>query len=924
MRERLAPMGNLVFSSPFLLSALILLPGLWWLLRLLPPQPQKILFPPLELLLNSKRDQTEPRRTPLWILLLRIALAALLIIAMAGPILVSRVTPVSGPSPQLIILDQGWSSAADWKERVTFANSLIDEAERQQSPVALAATGQDNSQIEPLTPQNARNKLSSLTPVAFNAPWQKHEKSIAEFLSRFPDAQIILIPETASLSDVQQNETKIFTEKPLTIVTSSKAPFALAGSMHDAKGLTLRIIRTTQDSEQKGRILAYENQARLIGETVFAFDATSTETTAQLTLPTELLNRITRLAVESERTAGATWLIGSDGRRARVGLVGSTESETKNRLADPAWYIKQALAPYVDLFNPRMGLSEAIASLIESKVDVLILGEAIQLSPDALKKLAAYCEAGGTLIRFAGGLSPDREDTLWPVRLRADGRALGGALDWQSPRQLAPFPEASPFFGLDIPADVTIKRQWLAEPSSDLNRLSWAKLDDGTPLVTSAVKGQGRIILFHMASDPTWSTLPVSGLFVEMLKRIATQSLVAKNDASGAQNKSPQPPFSILDGYGVLGAPPNEAEPIIPHQLTRADVLHPAGFYGSKDTLYAVNVLNETDRLIKPSYQLSSQQKILSLDITPSRSLAPTLFLAALLLFLVDTFFTFKNTSLRSLKQNASLVLLLMIMLFVPWTEARSDTEPLSPKDRDGALSTRLAYVITGDTALDEISREGLQGLSLFLQDHTAVEPEAPMGIDLESDTLSLYPLIYWPMPSTGQSPSQAALARLETYMRNGGLVIFDTRDAASNFNTTPSAETLFLQSLLSGLSVPPLEEIPANHVLMRSFYLLQMMPGRYGTGKTWVEALPPESDQRDAPARASDGVSPLIITSNDWASAWAVNQSGRALYPIETAMPRQREMALRTGVNLVVYSLTGNYKADQIHVPALLERLGR
>ncbi|NDB09816.1 MAG: DUF4159 domain-containing protein, partial [Burkholderiaceae bacterium] len=166
-----------------------------------------------------------------------------------------------------------------------------------------------------------------------------------------------------------------------------------------------------------------------------------------------------------------------------------------------------------------------------------------------------------------------------------------------------------------------------------------------------------------------------------------------------------------------------------------------------------------------------------------------------------------------ALIETASLALLLIITLCAPWTEARSDTQPLSHKDRDGALSTRLAYVITGDISLDEISREGLQGLSLYLQDHTAIEPEAPMGVDLESDTLSLYPLIYWPMPSSGQSPSQAALARLETYMRNGGLVIFDTRDAASNFNATPSAETLFLQSLLSGLSVPPLEEIPTNHV---------------------------------------------------------------------------------------------------------------
>ena len=110
----------------------------------------------------------------------------------------------------------------------------------------------------------------------------------------------------------------------------------------------------------------------------------------------------------------------------------------------------------------------------------------------------------------------------------------------------------------------------------------------------------------------------------------------------------------------------------------------------------------------------------------------------------------------------------------------------------------------------------------------------------------------------------------------------------------------------------------------MRSFYLLPTMPGRYGTGKTWVEALPQDNNKNEAPVRASDGVTPLIITSNDWASAWAIDQTGRALYPIETAIPRQREMALRAGVNVVIYALTGNYKADQIHVPALLERLGR
>ena len=58
-------------------------------------------------------------------------------------------------------------------------------------------------------------------------------------------------------------------------------------------------------------------------------------------------------------------------------------------------------------------------------------------------------------------------------------------------------------------------------------------------------------------------------------------------------------------------------------------------------------------------------------------------------------------------------------------------------------------------------------------------------------------------------------------------------------------------------------------------------------------------------------------------AAAWAGNNEGEALYPLDPGGPRQREMALRAGVNIVMYTLTGNYKADQVHVPELLERLG-
>jgi hypothetical protein len=138
----------------------------------------------------------------------------------------------------------------------------------------------------------------------------------------------------------------------------------------------------------------------------------------------------------------------------------------------------------------------------------------------------------------------------------------------------------------------------------------------------------------------------------------------------------------------------------------------------------------------------------------------------------------------------------------------------------------------------------------------------------------------------------------------------------------SPGEQTL--RRLAAKLDLPPLEPVPADHVLTKAFYLLREFPGRWDGGKLWVEALPPaDPGAAAAPARGGDGVSPVIIGGNDWAAAWATDAQGRPLVDVAPGGGRQRELAIRFGINLVMYTLTGNYKADQVHVPALLERLG-
>ena len=184
-----------------------------------------------------------------------------------------------------------------------------------------------------------------------------------------------------------------------------------------------------------------------------------------------------------------------------------------------------------------------------------------------------------------------------------------------------------------------------------------------------------------------------------------------------------------------------------------------------------------------------------------------------------------------------------------------------------------------------------------------------PQGVDPAHDELAFFPLIYWPVLPDSALATDAAKANVNKYLRNGGTILFDTLSVGGG------ADASALYRLARGLDIPPLVPVPPDHVLTRAFYLIKEFPGRWSGGTLWVER---------AGERVNDGVSPVIAGGNDWAAAWALDDAQRPLYPVVPGGERQREMAFRFGVNLVMYTLTGNYKADQVHMPAILKRLGQ
>ena len=937
------PLG---FSAPAVLLAAAALPALWLLLRVTPPQPRRIDFPPLRLILDLVPQQQTPARTPWWLLALRLLIAGFVILAMAGPIWNAGKPGAAGAGPLLLIVDDGWAAAGDWADRLAAAESLIRGAARDGRAVAVVGTGEVAPEIPLGDAGAALDRLRALVPVPHTPDRLAAVLPLQRFLDREKTAEIVWVSDGIAAGDGAGFVAalgRLAAGRPVTVLTATAArPLALAGVENSAAGLGTRVLRAEANGRDIGVVRASDRRGLPLGEAPFTFAGGATETRALLTLPVDLRNEIARLDIVGERTAGAVALVDESNRRRRVGLVSGGTADTAQPLLSPTYYVARALGPYADLREPRMGPAEAIRALLDERVSMLVLADIGTLPPDLRQRLATFVEDGGLVLRFAGNrLAAATNDDLVPVRLRRGGRALGGALSWDTPRTLAPFERSSPFFGLTLPKDVGITRQLLAEPDLDLPRKTWAALADGTPIITAERRGQGLVVLVHVTADTTWSNLPLSGLFVDMLRRIVNLAGVSDGQARAASGATVSvAPLRTLDGFGTFRSPPATARPIALTGSLVATQDHPPGFYGSPDAPVAVNALAADATLARLDVGPLAA-RIEPLVRPAPLDLRPWLIAAALFGFALDTLavlwlsgrLTLRRTR-RTAATAAAVILLaglgglhnpLPARAQTPPAPAAGQRPPMSPKETDAALATRFAYVLSGDTSVDETSRAGLAGLSSFLSVRTALDPAEPAGVDPARDELSVYPLIYWPIVAGRPLPGETAIRRLDDFMKGGGTVIFDTRDAmTSRPGAAPTPETQALRQILAGIAVPQLEPIPRDHVITKAFYLIDTFPGRYTEGQTWIEALPREGPDAERPARAGDGVSPIIITGNDLAAAWATGRRGEPLYPLVPGGPRQREMAFRGGVNIVMYALTGNYKADQVHVPALLERLGQ
>jgi hypothetical protein len=905
-------LGALAFATPWVLAAALVLPIIWLLLRVTPPAPKQLHFPAITFLFGLTPREETPAHTPWWLLLLRILLAALVILGLAHPLLNPRAQIIGG-GPLVLVLDDGWAAARDWTQKQRSALELTDQAERDNRPMVLLTTAPEPGGDPPLAlgpqrPADIRAKLQALTP----HPWPADRAAaLAAFgqLGLTGTAESVWIadglddPAIAPLAERLQRLGSVMVLSP----ADADLPDLLLPPENTPGTLDFTVKRATSGAAGLSLFRAVAGDGHLLDREPVRFDAGQDRAVVHLKLPIELRNNLARADLEGQDQVGATLLLDERWQRRPVGVVSGSVNNAAQSLLDDDYYIERALGPFAEL---RRG---PIADLLHSPLSLILLPDSGLISDSDRGQLEQFIAKGGVLVRFAGAnLAGSADtDTLLPVRLRGS-RTLGSALQWTQPVPLAGFEVKSPFAGLAVPNDVTVSRQVLAEPSIDLADRTWARLADGTPLVTAEHRGEGWLVLFHVPATADWSNLPISGVFVEMLRRLVS---IGQGVGAGVQ-QVPLPAQETLDGFAHLGPAPGTAAALQPGEEPVIGPKHPPGFYGTDQTRRAINL---TAQIADIAALKTLPQGVVrgQLAVAGETDLRPWLLSLALAIGLLDILI---GLALRGLlvtalgRGTAALLALFLIAASSPaWAQDPAGDDPAFALK--ATLQTHLAYVTTGDRQVDDVSLAGLRGLTLVLNRRTAVEAEEPMAVDVEHDELAFFPLLYWPIVA-GQPPlSPDAVARINFYLRNGGTILFDTRDTDSaEIDPRGGEGQRRLQQMARGLDIPQLIPVPPEHVLTKAFYLMQGFPGRFAGGTLWVEA-------KDS---ANDEVSSVIVGSNDYAAAWAVDRNGRPMFATSPGGELQREQAFRFGVNLMMYALTGNYKTDQVHVPSILERLGQ
>jgi hypothetical protein len=351
------PLG---FAQPLVLLGLLSLPILWWLLRLIPPQPRRIDFPPTRLLMQILPKEETPSRTPWWLTLLRLTLATLVILAAAGPLWNPPVETVSSKAPLALLIDDGFPAAGTWEARMRTAEDLIARAETDYRPVAIIPLSEPSRDISFETAAAAAVRIKQLKPKPYAVERADMLVPLGRFLGNAADVEVVWLSDGVDLGGGAEFSAalgRLIGARPTTVIDGGLSPaHALAGAENNAASLSVRVLRSATGTAETGVVRGLDLKGLHLGEALFAFKADESETEAEIALPVEIRNDIARLEISAERSAGAVTLLDKRWRRRAIGVITGATADTAQPLLASTYYLSRALGPFADVRRATLAL----------------------------------------------------------------------------------------------------------------------------------------------------------------------------------------------------------------------------------------------------------------------------------------------------------------------------------------------------------------------------------------------------------------------------------------------------------------------------------------------------------------------------------------------------------------------------------------
>ncbi|OGR82331.1 MAG: hypothetical protein A3J74_04095, partial [Elusimicrobia bacterium RIFCSPHIGHO2_02_FULL_57_9] len=534
-----------------------------------------------------------------------------------------------------------------------------------------------------------------------------------------------------------------------------------------------------------------------------------------------------------------------------------------------------------------------------SDYSVVILADFKDIPAPTASELDRFVRRGGGLWVIPGGRAgPEAMASLDPWL-----PAQFGSLVWGEGSGLKPGPQADPnlWKGFEL-GKVLVGRYYLLQvkPGSETR----FKSSSGYPLLVTGKHGEGRIAVWASALDASWTNMALKPLFALWVQDILDSIAPGSKTTENYDLKVGQPLLRVWDTQEPAPASVRLRDPEgrsttlwlkdrrVEYEQTIVPGLYSLSAHASgRQSVYAVNLdrsSGESDLtpLSEPPWKMVKLENLAAdfwLEVYGREARGALLGLALACLFL---------EMFLSLPRTAAAVWLLVLCLGAS----------ASAQQGDRLVWSQLKLGAQWDP-YPEAHREILGMLSAVTS--VLSWPERRV-LTLKDQNIFFSPLVVLAGRSQPPALDEEELSRLRQYLLAGGLLWIEDVSGAS----TSSFDAWVRRTLAQALPESPLTLLGPDHVIFKTFFLLRAVGG-CATGAGHLEGV------------SWAGRTAVIYSRNDLLGVWPKDALGKPLYPCSSAGGEtQRVNGRKLAINIMMYALTGNYKADAVHQPYLLQKM--